>query len=83
MSQPQHQWTASERLPVVVFYCKAGLPTGETVRVAQGGTKTSHRGVTFVNVSGEMIHGNSTGAAKASGARCVFRATAGTITEAL
>ena len=71
---------ASAAEPVTIYYCKAGLPTGQTVRVSQGRKVESCRGVKLHNVSGSMIHGNSTGKAKASKARCVLKATSGAVT---
>ncbi len=73
-------FTATDKAPVSIYYCKAGLKTGQTVRVAQGSAKVTCRGVALDGVSGTMIHGNSTGPAKASGARCVLRLTSGLIT---
>jgi hypothetical protein len=72
--------TATATNPVSIYYCKAGLPTGKTVRVSQKGRVTDCSGVKLFSVSGSMIHGNSAGKAKASGARCVLIAEAGSIT---
>lgn len=73
-------WSATPEAPVTVYYCKAGVKTGQTVRVAQPGRETvTLAGVVLHGVSGSMIHGNSTGKAKASGARCVLVCTAGSI----
>jgi hypothetical protein len=73
--------TATAAKPVSIYYCKAGLPTGKTVRVSQKGRETTDcSGVKLHSVSGSMMHGNSAGKAKASGARCVLIAEAGSIT---
>jgi hypothetical protein len=72
--------TASEDSPVSIYYCKAGIPTGRTVRVSQGPAVTASTGVHLEAVSGVMLHGNSVGKARASGARCVLHLTAGHIT---
>ena len=71
------EFTATEAAPVTVNYCKAGIPTGQTIRVEQSGNVTSHSRVEFIDVTGEMVQGNAKGKAKASGARCVFLATKG------
>ena len=71
-------FVATPAEPVTVYYCKANLKTGNTVRVVQGRNVCDCTGVRFSSslASGpfdaEMIHGNSTGKAKASGARCVM-----------
>lgn len=66
--------------PVTIYYCKAGIPTGQTVRVMQDKVVTACQGVELTRVSGRMIHGNAEGKPKASGARCVLIAESGTIT---
>lgn len=76
------EWKATTSRPVTVYYCKAGVKTGETVKVEQGGDVFTCSGVLFSGVTGEMIHNNSRGKAKASGARCVFLATSGLIVQA-
>lgn len=75
-----HVVQPTPREPATIYYCKAGLPTGHTVRVSHARRVTACRGVRLVNVSGEMLHGNSTGKAKSSGARCVLEITSGLIT---
>jgi hypothetical protein len=75
--------TAAE--PVTVYYCKANLKTGLTVRIVQGRNICDCAGVRFysedfAHFKAEMIHGNSTGKPKASGARCVLTVTEGIIT---
>lgn len=76
--------TAAE--PVTVYYCKANLKTGLTVRIVQGRNVYDCSGVRFSNSPphgdflGEMIHGNSTGKPKASGARCVLTIKHGIVT---
>lgn len=75
--------TAAE--PVTVYYCKANLKTGLTVRIVQGRNVCDCRGVEFAGTlegpfKAEMIHGNSTGKPKASGARCVLTVRFGLVT---
>jgi len=72
--------TASAEHPVTVYYCKAGIPTGQTVRVSSKPAGViACQGVKLDAVSGDMLNGNATGQAKSSGARCVLRLTSGTI----
>lgn len=77
---------ASKAEPVTIYYCKANLRTGNTVRIVQGRNVCDTSGVRFSSslatgpFEAEMIHGNSTGKAKASGARCVLTVTRGTVT---
>ncbi len=67
--------------PVTIYYCKAGIPTGQTVRVTQLNQPTvSCSGVHLHGVTATMLHGNSRGKAKASGARCVLQIHSGNIT---
>jgi pyruvoyl-dependent arginine decarboxylase (PvlArgDC) len=79
-------FTASPSDPVTVYYCKANLKTGNTVRIVQGRNVADTTGCTFsasgIGFHADMIHGNSSGKAKASGARCVLRVTWGTVTPA-
>ena len=77
----KHTLIASPQSPVVVYYCKAGIQTGETIRILQ--EKVVHKtgsvmlrgdkGMFFAS----MIHDNSKGKPKASGARCVLEITYG------
>lgn len=78
-------FTATPAEPVTVYYCKANLKTGNTVRIVQGRNVNDCSGVKLTSDPGtpfdaEMIHGNSTGKAKASGARCVLLIRQGIIT---
>lgn len=68
--------------PVTIYYCKANLKTGLTVRIVQGSRSWDTSGVTLSGdcFFAEMIHGNSTGKAKKSGARCTLIITSGMIT---
>lgn len=76
---------ASRAEPVTVYYCKANLKTGKTVRIVQGRNVCDCTGVRFSSslttgpFDAEMIHGNATGKPKASGARCVLTVRAGTV----
>jgi hypothetical protein len=65
--------------PATVYYCKANVKTGTTVILLHQGQREALRGVNFYGVTGEMVHDNSTGVPKKSGARCVFQVTQGTI----
>ena len=71
--------TATTAAPVTIYYCKAGVATGQTVRVSQTGPAIVCSGVRLAGAFGEMIHGNSAGKAKASGARCVLTLTGGSV----
>lgn len=79
-------FTATPDYPVTVYYCKANLRTGKTVRIMQGRNVNDCSGVIFSSTleggpfSAEMIHGNSSGKAKASGARCVLIVSSGIVT---
>lgn len=70
---------ATNEAPVTVYYCKAGIQTGTTVRVAQGKEVWHTAGVHITNATASMVHDNSKGKAKASGARCVLVLTSGEI----
>lgn len=72
--------TASPVRPAIVYYCKAGIPTGLTVRVLHAGALHQLRGVQLHAATAEMIDGNSPGIPKRSGARCVLLITAGQVT---
>jgi hypothetical protein len=71
--------TASLGAPISVYYCKAGIQTGETIRVLVGSTVYQTAAVDLLDVRATMEHNNSAGRAKKSGARCVLILTAGTI----
>lgn len=77
---------AAHELPVTVYYCKANLKTGNTVRIVQGHNVCDCAGVTLSSeldtgpFLAEMIHGNSTGKAKTSGARCTLKVIRGIVT---
>jgi hypothetical protein len=82
-----HQaFVATPANPVTVYYCKANLKTGDTVRIVQAREVRDCPGVLLTSpfpsgkFQAKMIHGNSTGKAKASGARCVLVVTSGVIT---
>lgn len=65
--------------PVSIYYCKAGIKTGMTTRVLHNTRRYECRGVQLVGTDGAMEHNNTTGVAKASGARCMLVLTRGTI----
>lgn len=64
---------------VTIYYCKAGIQTGTTVRVEHRGQVHACRGVWMHGCNAGMFHDNSTGKAKASGARCVLTVTTGIV----
>lgn len=70
----------AEQHPISIYYCKAGLKTGLTVRVEHAGARWACGGVTFQGVTGDIIHGNAEGKAKRSGARCVAVIHSGVVT---
>lgn len=69
--------------PLVIYYCKANLKNGNTVRVVNKNFTphqiTDCKGVGLVTVQATMIHENSTGKAKASGAKCVLEVSSGIV----
>lgn len=65
--------------PVTIYYCKAGIQTGTTVRVQHRGQVHTCSGVLLHGCNASMTHDNSTGKPKASGARCVLTVTSGII----
>lgn len=78
-------FTATPAEPVTIYYCKANIKTGTTVRIVQGRHVHDSTGVHLTAPAGtpfhaEMIHGNSKGKAKSSGARCTLIVTSGIIT---
>jgi hypothetical protein len=77
-------FNASPTDPVTIYYCKANIKTGNTVRIVQGRNINDCAGVHLTasehGFHAEMIHGNSKGKAKASGARCTLIVTSGIIT---
>lgn len=88
-------WRATKAAPVTVYYCKANRQIGLTVRVLAPEVQTAsnritekliyrHHDFNGVRLSGPgflatMIDGNSTGAAKRSGARCVLLVEGGVV----
>lgn len=66
--------------PVVIYYCKAGIQTGRTIRVMQDRVVYETSRVTIAEAWGEMWHDNAKGKPKASGARCVLSLTVGAVT---
>ena len=75
----EHWVEATEANPATVYYCKAGIQTGETIRVLHNGKVFNTAGVTLTNTNASMQHDNSTGKPKASGARCVLKITRGQV----
>jgi hypothetical protein len=74
-----HILRATPEQPVTVYYCKANLKSGLTVRLMQGKQTHDCTGVLLQAATATMIHGNSTGKPKASGARCVLEVTQGLV----
>ena len=74
-----HILRATPEQPVTVYYCKANLKSGLTVRLMQGKQTHDCTGVLLQAATATMIHGNSTGTPKASGARCVLKITTGLV----
>lgn len=72
---------ASHEMPVTIYYCKANVKTGKTVRICTGKTTIDCYGARLSggNFQAEMIHGNSTGKAKRSGARCTLIVRSGSV----
>lgn len=71
--------TATPATPIFVYYCKAGIQTGTTIRVMQGQAVHQTAAVEIRGADARMAHDNSTGKPKRSGARCVLILTSGTI----
>lgn len=71
-------FTAIPSDPVTVYYCKANVKTGLTVRIIQGKLEHDCSGITMHSTlasgpfDAEMIHGNAAGRPKRSGARCTL-----------
>lgn len=82
MSDFTTRFVATPQAPVTIYYCKANLKTGNTVRILQQGRQVDTTGVrihgTFVDA--RMDHGNSTGKPRKSGARCVLILSRGIVT---
>lgn len=74
-----HILRATPAAPITIYYCKANVKTGLTVRLMQGKQSWDCRGVLLQAAHASMIHGNSTGKPKASGARCVLEITQGIV----
>jgi hypothetical protein len=72
--------TATPTSPVLVYYCKAGIQTGKTIRVLQAGAVHETAAVEISDAWATMQHDNSSGKAKRSGARCVLILNRGTVT---
>ena len=68
----RYELLAAVCCPVTVYYCKAGLKTGRTVRVLQGTKVYETAGVSIYGAAASMFHDNAKGKPKASGARCVM-----------
>jgi hypothetical protein len=74
-----HLLRATPAQPITVYYCKANVKTGLTVRLMQGKQSWDCCGILLQAAHASMIHGNSTGKPKASGARCVLEITTGIV----
>jgi hypothetical protein len=65
--------------PVTLYYCKAGLKSGLTIRVLHGVNRWACSGVAIHGCTAWMRHDKAKGKAKASGARCVLQIISGTV----
>lgn len=65
--------------PVVIYYCKAGIKTGLTIRIQYQGQVHQTADVSLLDARATMQHDNSTGPARRSGARCVLVVTQGEV----
>jgi hypothetical protein len=74
-----HLLRATPKEPITIYYCKANLKSGLTVRLIQGKQIHDCTGVLLQAAHASMIHGNSTGKPKASGARCVLEISQGIV----
>jgi hypothetical protein len=74
-----HLLRASPKEPITIYYCKTNVKSGLTVRIIQGKQIHDCTGVLLQAAHASMIHGNSTGKPKASGARCVLEVTQGLV----
>lgn len=74
-----HILRATPAAPITIYYCKANVKTGLTVRLMQGKQIWDCCGVLLQAAHASMIHGNSTGKPKASGAHCVLEVTTGIV----
>ena len=74
-----HNLIASADSPVVVYYCKAGIPTGRTIRITQGKETHQTSYVRLFSCDASMHHNNATARAKRSGARCTLNIDSGTV----
>jgi len=72
-------WEASEERPISLYYCKARLCDGDTQVIMQDNVKVFCEEVEFVNCSGNFSRGNTTGKAKASGAKTALQIFAGRV----
>ncbi len=70
---------ATDQNPIAIYYCKAGIQTGTTIRVMHASKVYATGAVVLGNSTAEMHHDNSTGKAKKSGARCVLMVSSGTV----
>jgi hypothetical protein len=70
---------ASPTTPVIIYYCKAGIPTGKTIRISQSGKIYQCSNVALHNCDAAMHHDNATSKAKASGARCTLNVDNGEV----
>jgi hypothetical protein len=68
---------ASAAEPITIYYCKAGIKSGQVCRVQLAGVTFACSGVKFSHAVGCMLNNNSVGRPKRSGARCVLQLSAG------
>jgi hypothetical protein len=69
---------ATRTSPISIYYCKAGIQTGQTIRVLQDGIVHHCSSIQLSSrldtgpFDASMTHDNAKGKPKASGARCVL-----------
>lgn len=77
--------TATRDSPVSIYYCKAGIKTGLTIRVLHKGSVHTCAGISLSSTLADgpfdavMSHDNAKGKPKASGGRCVLIVSAGRV----
>jgi hypothetical protein len=83
---PRITLRATADSPITLYYCKAGIQSGQTIRVLQDKIVHSCSGITLSSTllggpfAAAMTHDNAKGKPKASGARCVLTINNGGVT---
>lgn len=80
---PQQIIVSRDQKPVIVYYCKANLKTNNPIRIIDPNYSPQMiidcNDIRLQDAKCNMSLDNSTGKAKASGARCVLYVESGTI----